>query len=106
MVSNHGGRQLDGARAAMDALPEVVTAVNGKADVYVEGGVRRASDILAAFALGANGVGIGRPVLWALLAGGEAGVAHYLQLLTDELANSMALAGCRDVADIGRDLLA
>lgn len=105
IVSNHGGRQLDGAVAAIDALPEVLTSVKGKAEVYVEGGVRRASDILAALALGANGVGIGRPVLWALLASGEPGVSQYLRLLTEELANVMALAGCRDVGDIGRDLL-
>lgn len=105
IVSNHGGRQLDGAVPAIEALPDVLAAVKGQAEVYVEGGVRRGSDVIAALALGANGVGIGRPFLWALLAGGQPGVARYLRLLTDELVNAMALAGCRDVGDIGRDLL-
>lgn len=106
IVSNHGGRQLDGAIAALDALPEVVAAVGDRAEVYVEGGVRRASDILIARALGARGVGIGRPVLWALLAGGESGVAHYFELLTEELVNALALAGLGSLDEVGPDLLA
>ncbi len=105
IVSNHGGRQLDGALAALDALPEVVEAVGGRAEVYLEGGVRRGSDVLIALALGAHGVGLGRPPLWALLAGGEEGLRRYLGLLEEEFLNVMALAGCRSLSEIDRDLV-
>jgi 4-hydroxymandelate oxidase len=105
VLSNHGGRQLDGAVTGLDALPEVVEAVGARAEVYVDGGVRRGRDVLIALALGARGVGIGRPVLWALAAGGEAGVARLLTLLNNELAVSMMLAGRRSVAEIDRSLV-
>jgi 4-hydroxymandelate oxidase len=105
VVSNHGGRQLDGARATLDALPEVVDAVGTHAEVYLDGGVRRGSDILIALALGARAVGIGRPILWALATGGEAGVARYFELLKMELAISMAIAGRRSIAEIDRTLV-
>lgn len=105
IVSNHGGRQLDGAPAALDALPEVVGAVGGSAEVYLDGGVRRASDVLIALALGARAVGVGRPILWALAAGGEEGVRRYLDLLLTELATSMALVGRRGVVEIDRTLV-
>ncbi|MFZ0830485.1 MAG: alpha-hydroxy acid oxidase [Thermoplasmata archaeon] len=105
VLSNHGGRQLDGAVTGLDALPEVVEAVDGRAEVYVDGGVRRGRDVLIALALGARGVGIGRPVLWALAAGGESGVARLLALLNNELAVSMMLAGRRSVAEIDRTLV-
>lgn len=105
VVSNHGGRQLDRAVASVEALPEVVAAVGARAEVYVDGGVRRGSDVLTALALGARGVGIGRPVLWALAAGGESGVSRLLSLLATELAVTMMLAGRRNLAEIGPDLL-
>jgi len=105
VVSNHGGRQLEGAITGLDALPEVVAAVGRRAEVYVDGGVRRGSDVLTAIALGAKGVGIGRPVLWALASGGEAGVARLLSLLHTELAVSMMLAGRRSLSEIDRSLL-
>jgi 4-hydroxymandelate oxidase len=105
VVSNHGGRQLDGAITALEALPEVVAAVGSRAEVYIDGGIRRGSDVLVALALGARGVGLGRPVLWALAAGGESGVTRLLSLLNAEVATSMMLAGRRTVAEIDRSLV-
>jgi 4-hydroxymandelate oxidase len=105
VVSNHGGRQLDGTPAALDALPEVVGAVGTKAEVYMDSGVRRGSDVLMALALGARAVGLGRPVLWSLAAGGQPGVAHLFDLMKKELANVMAIAGRRSVAEIDRGLV-
>ncbi len=106
VVSNHGGRQLDRARAALDALPEVVDAVGGRAEVYYDGGIRRGSDALVALALGARAVGLGRPILWALAVGGEAGVAHFLSLFSTDLAISLALAGRRSLREVDRTMLA
>lgn len=105
-VSNHGGRQLDRAPAALDALPEVVEAVGGQVEVYVDGGFRRGSDLAIALALGARGVGLGRPVLWALAAGGEEGVERYLRLLGAELANVLLLLGRSRVGEVDRGLVA
>jgi 4-hydroxymandelate oxidase len=105
IVSNHGGRQLNSAEAALDALPEVVRSVGSDLEVYVDSGVRRASDVLTALAMGARGVGIGRPVLWALALGGEAGVARLFDLLGAELATEMALLGRRRISEIDRSLL-
>jgi isopentenyl diphosphate isomerase/L-lactate dehydrogenase-like FMN-dependent dehydrogenase len=105
IVSNHGGRQLDQVQASLDALPEIVETVGGKAEVYLDGGVRRGSDILIALATGAKAVGLGRPVLWALAAGGETGVARFLTLLKEDLATTMALAGRRTIAEVDRTLL-
>jgi 4-hydroxymandelate oxidase len=105
VVSNHGGRQLDGARTSLQALPEIVRAVGDRTEVYLDGGVRHASDILIALALGARAVGIGRPVLWALALGGSGGVARYLDLVGTELASAMALAGRRSIAEIDRSLI-
>jgi 4-hydroxymandelate oxidase len=105
VVSNHGGRQLDGAPASLDALPEVVEAVGGKVEVYLDSGVRRGGDVLTALALGARGVGIGRPVLWGLAVGGEAGVEKVLSLFKAELATSMFLTGRRKVSEVDRTLL-
>jgi 4-hydroxymandelate oxidase len=105
VVSNHGGRQLELAPPALEMLPQVVGAVGSKAEVYVDGGVRRGSDVLVALALGARAVGIGRPVLWALAAGGRAGVERYLRLLGTELANSMVLAGRSRVSEVDRSLV-
>jgi 4-hydroxymandelate oxidase len=105
IVSNHGGRQLDGGEATILALPDVVDAVAGRAEVYVDGGFRRGSDILKALALGARGVFIGRPYLWGLAVGGEAGVARVLEILRAELTLAMALAGCAGLSDIDRSLV-
>jgi isopentenyl diphosphate isomerase/L-lactate dehydrogenase-like FMN-dependent dehydrogenase len=100
VVSNHGGRQLDGAAATADALPEVVEAVDGRLEVLVDGGVRRGTHVLAALALGARAVLVGRPVLWALATAGEAGVERALGLLRDELESALALAGCTSPAAV------
>lgn len=101
VVSNHGGRQLDGARASLDALPEVVDDLGGRAAVLLDGGVRRAADVVKALALGADAVLLGRPVFWALAARGEAGVAHFLGLLRDELELALALLGCAAPGELG-----
>jgi 4-hydroxymandelate oxidase len=105
IVSNHGGRQLDTAPATIEVLGRVVDAVEGRLEVYVDGGVRRGTDIVKALALGARAVGLGRPILWGLAAGGRAGVASVLELLRRELDLAMALCGCPDLASIRRDLL-
>ncbi len=105
IVSNHGGRQLDQAQASLDALPEVAEEVGSKAEIYLDGGIRRGSDVLIALATGAKAVGLGRPVLWSLAAGGEAGVARMLTLLKEDLAITMALTGRRTIADVDRTLL-
>lgn len=106
VVSNHGGRQLDTVIPTARALPEVVDAVAGRGAVIVDGGIRRGTDIIKALALGANAVQVGRPVLWGLAVGGEAGVTRVLNLLRDELDNAMALCGCPTIGNIGRDLIA
>ena len=106
VVSNHGGRQLDGAIASVDALPAVAEAVGGRVPVLLDGGVRRGTDIVTALALGATAVGIGRPAIWGLAVDGEAGVGAVLDLLTSELENAMALCGAASVADLTPELLA
>lgn len=105
-VSNHGGRQLDGAIATADALPEVVDAVAGRAEVYVDGGVRTGTDVLRGLALGARAVFLGRPVVYGLAAGGRTGVAEVLTGFTDELVRAMALCGVTSPSDLTEDLLA
>jgi isopentenyl diphosphate isomerase/L-lactate dehydrogenase-like FMN-dependent dehydrogenase len=94
IVSNHGGRQLDGVAATLDALPEVVEAAAGRAEVLLDGGVRRGTDVVKALALGAQAVLVGRPVLWGLAVDGEAGVRRVLELLRDEVALALTLLGC------------
>jgi isopentenyl diphosphate isomerase/L-lactate dehydrogenase-like FMN-dependent dehydrogenase len=94
IVSNHGGRQLDGVAPSAEALPEVADAVGGRAPVLVDGGVRRGTDVLVALALGADAVMVGRPALWGLAVGGERGALRVLQLLRNELESALALAGC------------
>lgn len=106
IVSNHGGRQLDTAIATARALPEVVAAVNGAVEVYVDGGIRRGTDVLKALAMGARAVLLGRPVLWGLAMNGAAGAQHVLELLRDELDLAMALTGSPSLSDITPDLLA
>lgn len=105
VVSNHGGRQLDGALATIDALPEVVAAVQGKIPVHVDGGIRHGTDVFKALALGADFVWIGRPVLWGLAYKGQEGVAHCLRLLSDEVKLCMGLAGVTKVSDITKEYL-
>ena len=105
VVSNHGGRQLDTSIASIQALPEVVDAVAGRAEVYVDGGIRRGTDVLKAVALGARAVLIGRPVLWGLAVDGEAGVGAVFELLRKEIDVAMALAGARNASEVTRDLL-
>ncbi|HET9328492.1 MAG TPA: alpha-hydroxy acid oxidase [Candidatus Eisenbacteria bacterium] len=104
-VSNHGGRQLDGAQATILALPAVVEAVDGAVEVYVDGGIRRGTDVLKALALGARAVFIGRPYLWGLVAGGEGGVTRVLELLKDELELAMMLAGVDDARKVDPTLV-
>ncbi len=105
MVSNHGGRQLDGVRSSIAALPRVVDAVDGQAEVYLDGGVRSGLDVLKAVALGARACFIGRPWAWALGAGGEKAVVRMLQTLRAELTVAMVLTGCTDIRQAGRELL-
>ncbi|HEY6867967.1 MAG TPA: alpha-hydroxy acid oxidase, partial [Candidatus Eisenbacteria bacterium] len=105
-VSNHGGRQLDGAEACIAALPAVIEAVAGRAEVYVDGGFRRGTDVIKALALGARAVAIGRPYLWGLAAGGERGVRRVLDLMRGEFEGAMALAGAPRVDAIDRSLVA
>jgi 4-hydroxymandelate oxidase len=100
VVSNHGGRQLDGAVPSITALPWVLEAAAGRCQVLLDSGIRGGTDVLRALALGADGVMLGRPALWALAAGGAPGAARLLELLGEELAQAMALAGCPDLAAI------
>ena len=106
VVSNHGGRQLDGAAATLDALPAVVNAVGKRMTVLLDGGVRRGVDILKARALGAQAVLTGRATLFGVMAGGEAGARRALDILSDELQRAMRLSGVRSAAEIGAGLLA
>jgi (S)-mandelate dehydrogenase len=106
VVSNHGGRQLDGAIAGLDALPPIVRAVKGRMSVLVDGGVRRGVDAIKAVALGAEGVMLGRATLFGACAAGEAGATRALEILRDELVRSMQLSGVRSISEIGPDLLA
>ncbi|KAL1306848.1 hypothetical protein AAFC00_005503 [Neodothiora populina] len=105
VVSNHGGRQLNGALATLDALPEVVAAVQKRIPVHVDGGVRHGTDIFKALALGADFVWIGRPVLWGLAYGGQQGVELALRLFSDEFRLAMGLAGVTKVEDINKSYL-
>jgi len=103
VVSNHGGRQLDGVAATIDALPEVVEAVGGRVEVIVDGGVRRGTDVVKALALGARAVLAGRAPLWGLAAAGEDGARHVLELLQAEILGALQLVGCTSPADVTRD---
>ncbi len=101
IVSNHGGRQLDGAPSSIRVLPEIVEAVGHLTDVYLDGGIRSGQDVLKSIALGAKGTFIGRAFLWGLGAGGEAGVTRALEIISRELDMTMALCGERDIHDVG-----
>jgi isopentenyl diphosphate isomerase/L-lactate dehydrogenase-like FMN-dependent dehydrogenase len=102
VVSNHGGRQLDCVAATIDALPEVVEAVDGRIEVLVDGGVRRGADVVKALALGARAVLAGRAPLWGLVADGEAGARRVLELLRAEIELALQLVGCRSPAEVTR----
>jgi 4-hydroxymandelate oxidase len=104
-VSNHGGRVLDGIAATADVLPDVVEAVAGRAEVYVDGGIRGGVDVVKALALGARAVMVGRPVLWGLCVDGAAGAAAVLTLLGTELEAALAFCGAASVDDLSRDLV-
>lgn len=104
-VSNHGGRQLDGSPATMDVLEAVVAAVDGRAEVYLDGGVRRGTDVVKALALGARAVAVGRPQVWALAAGGQRGLSAMLQLLREECDGAMALCGAAHPSALDRSLV-
>jgi len=105
ILTNHGGRQLDSCVAPIEVLPEIVRAVDKKLAVLIDSGFRRGSDILKAIALGADGVMIGRPTLYGLAAGGQAGVEHALALLTDEIDRVLGQLGCRSLDELGPHML-
>jgi len=105
IVSNHGGRQLDTAPATIEVLPEIVAAVDGRAEVLIDGGIRRGTDVIKALAYGAKAVAVGRPVLWGLAHDGQRGVERVLELLRFEVDLAMGLCGCASVAEISRDLI-
>ncbi|HET9019931.1 MAG TPA: alpha-hydroxy acid oxidase [Acetobacteraceae bacterium] len=105
IVSNHGGRQLDGAVSSIEALPGIVAAVAGRVPVLLDGGVRRGADVVKALALGAAACLIGRPALWGVAVAGEAGVAHVLDIFRREIDRAMGLCGAKRLADLGPDLL-
>lgn len=105
VVSNHGGRQLDASPATIDVLPRIADAVAGRGELYLDGGIRRGTDVVKALALGARAVFVGRPVLWGLAAGGREGVAAALGILRRELDLALALCGCADIASVTRDLV-
>lgn len=100
IVSNHGGRQLDAAPATLEVLPEIVSAVGGDADVIIDGGIRRGTDVVKAIALGARAVLVGRPYVWGLASAGESGVVAVLKVLRNELIRDMRLLGCRRLAEL------
>jgi L-lactate dehydrogenase (cytochrome) len=105
IVSNHGGRQLDGAQSSIGALPAIVEAVGKQIEVHMDGGIRSGQDVIRAVALGAKGVYIGRPFLYGLGAMGEAGVTRCLEIIRNELDLTMAFCGLRDVRDVDRNIL-
>jgi isopentenyl diphosphate isomerase/L-lactate dehydrogenase-like FMN-dependent dehydrogenase len=102
VVSNHGGRQLDGAPATLDALAEVADAAAGRIEVLFDGGIRRGADAVKALALGAQAVLVGRPAIWGLAVDGETGVGRVLELLRAEVATTLALLGCTRPDEVRR----
>jgi L-lactate dehydrogenase (cytochrome) len=104
-VSNHGGRQLDRAMTPLLLLPQIVEAVGRKAEVYLDGGIRSGADVAAAVALGARAAFVGRPYLYALMAGGESGVDHLLRLFVDDYRRTLKLLGVTRTAGLGSDLV-
>ena len=105
VISNHGGRQLDGAISTLEALPAIVEAVGEQITLLMDGGIRRGTDIFKAIALGAEAVLVGRPILWGLSAEGQTGVEKVLAILRDELDLAMALSGCNNLKEINRSFV-
>src|SRR5436305_5556284 len=105
VVSNHGGRQLDGVPASLKALPEVVAAVNGQVEVLMDGGIRRGGDVIKAICLGARAVLVGRAYAYGLAAAGEAGVARALAILRDDLERTLQLLGCPAITKLDRSFV-
>jgi L-lactate dehydrogenase (cytochrome) len=105
VVSNHGGRQLDGVAPTLRVLPEVVAAVNGETEVLLDGGIRRGSDVVKALCLGARAVLVGRAYAYGLAAGGGAGVARAIQILRNDLVRTLKLLGCGSVLDLDRSFV-
>jgi L-lactate dehydrogenase (cytochrome)/(S)-mandelate dehydrogenase len=105
IVSNHGGRQLDGAASGLDALPAILDAVGGRIPVLVDGGIRRGADVVKALALGAKACLIGRPQLWGVAVAGEAGVTRVLEIFAQEIDRAMGLCGVTRIDQIDRSLL-
>jgi len=105
VVSNHGGRQLDTSPATIEVLEDITTALDGRIEVLIDGGIRRGTDVVKALAFGARAVLIGRPILWGLAVAGEQGVRRVLEILRHELDVAMALAGCRSIDEIDIDLV-
>jgi 4-hydroxymandelate oxidase len=105
LLSNHGGRQLDGVPSTIELLPEMVAAVGGRVPVILDGGIRRGTDVVKALALGATAVGIARPVIWGLANGGEAGVRRVLEILREELDHAMALCGASGLSELTPELV-
>lgn len=101
VVSNHGGRQLDRCLASIDALPAIARRIGSRAEVYLDGGVRRGTDVIAALCLGADAVFVGRPYLYGLAGGGEAGVRSVIELLREEIVRGLTLMGCASIAELG-----
>ena len=106
VVSNHGGRQLDAVAPTLEVLPAIAAAVAGRAEILLDGGIRRGTDVAIALALGANAVLAGRLPLWGLGAGGEGGAQAVLELLRDELAVALHLTGCRSVVELTHENVA
>lgn len=105
IVSNHGGRQLDSLPSTIAALPSIAEAVGQRMEIYLDGGIRRGADIAKAIALGANAVGIGRPAAYGLAVGGQKGIGHVLELLSQEMHNTLSFLGATSIADLGPDIL-
>jgi 4-hydroxymandelate oxidase len=105
IVSNHGGRQVDGTLATIEALPEIAERVGGRMEILMDGGIRRGTSVLKALALGARAVLIGRPYLWGLAVGGAEGVRQVIDLLRNEIDSAMAQCGQADVKAIDRSLV-
>jgi isopentenyl diphosphate isomerase/L-lactate dehydrogenase-like FMN-dependent dehydrogenase len=105
VVSNHGGRQLDGVQASLRALPEIVAAVNGRAEVLMDGGIRRGGDIVKAICLGARAVLVGRAYAYGLGAAGQAGVARAIEILRADVERTLVLLGCKSVAELNASLV-
>ena len=105
MLSNHGGRQLDGVPATIDLLPGMAAAVRGRVPLVLDGGIRRGADVVKALALGATAVGVGRPVMWGLAAGGQDGASQVLEILRAELDHTLALCGADDTTALTPELV-